>query len=118
MVKKATGTKKVGHAGTLDPMATGALVLAIGKVTRLIRYIQDQAKEYVATAVFGVATDTLDADGAVLSREPMDIGRGRRRRDRPPFHRDHLPGPTDGLRPQARGAPSLRVGPRGRGGRA
>jgi len=74
MVKKATGTKKVGHAGTLDPMATGALVLAIGKVTRLIRYIQDQAKEYVATAVFGVATDTLDADGAVLSREPMDIG--------------------------------------------
>lgn len=72
-VKKATGVKKVGHAGTLDPMATGALVLAVGKVTRLIRYIQDQPKEYVATAQFGVATDTLDADGAVLSREPMDI---------------------------------------------
>jgi tRNA pseudouridine55 synthase len=72
-VKKATGTKKVGHAGTLDPMATGVLVLAVGKVTRLIRYVQDQAKEYVATALFGVATDTLDADGAVLSREPMDI---------------------------------------------
>ncbi|HEX6300721.1 MAG TPA: tRNA pseudouridine(55) synthase TruB [Acidimicrobiia bacterium] len=72
-VKKATGVKKVGHAGTLDPMATGVLVLAIGKVTRLIRYIQDQAKEYVATALFGVATDTLDADGAVLSRERMDF---------------------------------------------
>jgi len=72
-VKKATGVKKVGHAGTLDPMATGALVLAIGNVTRLIRYVQDQPKEYVASALFGVSTDTLDADGAVLSREPMDF---------------------------------------------
>lgn len=72
-VKRATGIKKVGHAGTLDPMATGALVLAIGKVTRLIRYVQDQPKEYIATAEFGVATDTLDADGAILSREPMNI---------------------------------------------
>lgn len=72
-VKKTLGTKKVGHAGTLDPMATGVLVLAVGKVTRLIRFIQDQEKEYVATAMFGVATDTLDADGAVLSREPMQF---------------------------------------------
>lgn len=72
-IKRATGVKKVGHAGTLDPMATGALVLAIGPVTRLIRFIQDQPKEYEAVAQFGVATDTLDADGAVLSRQPMDI---------------------------------------------
>lgn len=72
-VKRVTGVKKVGHAGTLDPMATGVVVVAIGPVTRLIRYIQDQSKEYRATAEFGVATDTLDADGSVLSREPMDI---------------------------------------------
>ncbi len=72
-VKKATGISKVGHAGTLDPMATGALVMAVGNVTRLIRFLQDQPKEYLATAQFGVATDTLDADGAVLSREPMDF---------------------------------------------
>lgn len=72
-VRRAVGVRKVGHAGTLDPMATGAVVLAVGKVTRLIRYIQDQEKEYRATALFGVATDTLDADGAVLSREPMDV---------------------------------------------
>jgi tRNA pseudouridine55 synthase len=72
-VKRVTGIKKIGHAGTLDPMATGVMVLAIGKVTRLIRYIQDQPKEYYATAQFGVSTDTLDADGAVLSREPMDF---------------------------------------------
>lgn len=74
LVRKATGVKKVGHAGTLDPMATGVLVMAIGKVTRLIKFIQDYEKEYVAAALFGVATDTLDADGAVLSREPMDFG--------------------------------------------
>lgn len=73
VVKSETGVKKVGHAGTLDPMATGAIVLALGKVTRLIRYVQGQPKEYVAKAQFGVATDTLDADGAILSREPMDF---------------------------------------------
>lgn len=72
-VKRATGVKKVGHAGTLDPMATGALVLAVGKVTRLIKYLQELPKEYVATALFGVATDTLDAEGAILAREPMEI---------------------------------------------
>lgn len=72
-VKRATGIKKVGHAGTLDPMATGMVVVAVGPVTRLIRYIQDQKKEYFATAEFGVATDTLDADGAVVTREPMDF---------------------------------------------
>jgi tRNA pseudouridine55 synthase len=71
-VKRATRVKKVGHAGTLDPMATGVLVVGVGKVTRLIRFIQDQPKEYVATALFGVSTDTLDADGAILSRVEME----------------------------------------------
>lgn len=72
-VRRATGVRKVGHAGTLDPMATGVLVVAVGRVTRLIRFVQDASKEYVATGRFGVATDSLDADGAVLEREPMDI---------------------------------------------
>ena len=72
-VKRVAGVRKVGHAGTLDPMATGALVLALGKVTRLIRFIQDQPKEYEAVAQFGVATDTLDADGSVLTRQPMEV---------------------------------------------
>ena len=72
-VKKATGVRKIGHAGTLDPIATGALVMGIGNVTRLIRYIQDQPKEYLATASFGVETDTLDADGEVLSSVDMDF---------------------------------------------
>lgn len=74
-VRRATGVRKVGHAGTLDPMATGAVIVAIGRVTRLIRFIQDLPMEYEAVATFGVATDSLDADGAVLEREPMEIGR-------------------------------------------
>lgn len=72
-VRRATGVRKVGHAGTLDPMATGVLVVAIGRVTRLIRFIQEMPKQYLATAIFGVATDSLDADGAVLERHPMSI---------------------------------------------
>lgn len=65
--------KKIGHAGTLDPMATGLVVLGLGRATRLLRYVQAQPKTYVARAQFGVATDSLDADGSVLSREPMDV---------------------------------------------
>ncbi len=72
-VKRVTGIGKVGHAGTLDPMATGVLVMALGGVTRLIRFVQGQPKEYEATAQFGVATDTLDSDGSVLSREAMSV---------------------------------------------
>jgi len=72
-VRGLAGIKKVGHAGTLDPMATGLLVLGIGRATRLLRFVQDFAKEYVARVQFGVATDSLDADGAVLSRDPMPV---------------------------------------------
>ncbi len=72
-VRNLIGIRKVGHAGTLDPMATGLLVLGIGRATRLLRFVQDAPKEYLATAQLGVATDTLDADGAVLSRDPMPV---------------------------------------------
>jgi tRNA pseudouridine55 synthase len=72
-VRSLVGTKKVGHAGTLDPMATGLLVVAFGRATRLLRFVQEAPKTYVATARFGVATDSLDADGAVLTREPMPV---------------------------------------------
>jgi tRNA pseudouridine55 synthase len=72
-VRNVTGQRKVGHAGTLDPMATGLLVLGVGRGTRLLRFVQDAPKSYTATARFGVATESLDADGAVLSREPMPV---------------------------------------------
>jgi tRNA pseudouridine55 synthase len=64
---------KVGHAGTLDPLATGLLVLGLGRSTRLLRFVQSFPKTYEATAVFGVATDTLDADGAVIDRSPLPV---------------------------------------------
>ncbi len=72
-IRRLAGTKKAGHAGTLDPMATGLVVVGLGPATRLLRFVQDLPKEYLATVAFGVATDTLDADGAILSRDPMPV---------------------------------------------
>jgi tRNA pseudouridine55 synthase len=72
-VRSLLKIKKVGHAGTLDPMATGLVILGLGRATRLLRFVQSAPKEYVARAVFGVATDSLDADGAILMREPMAV---------------------------------------------
>jgi len=65
--RKALGTRKVGHAGTLDPMATGILVLGFGNGTRLLQYITDGDKSYVATIVLGTSTVTDDKEGEVLS---------------------------------------------------
>lgn len=73
--RRAVGIRRVGHAGTLDPMATGALVVALGRATRLIRFIQPLPKEYLALARFGVATDTLDADGAEIWSGEMAVSR-------------------------------------------
>ena len=65
--RKALGTRKVGHAGTLDPMATGVLVLGFGNGTRLLQYITDGDKSYVATIVLGASTVTDDKEGEVLT---------------------------------------------------
>jgi tRNA pseudouridine55 synthase len=67
VARKALGTRKVGHAGTLDPMATGVLVLGFGNGTRLLQYITDGDKSYVATVVLGAATVTDDQEGDVIS---------------------------------------------------
>jgi tRNA pseudouridine55 synthase len=69
------GQKRVGHAGTLDPDATGVLLVGLGRATRLLRFLQEAGKEYRGRVVFGVATDTLDASGAVLERAEMTITR-------------------------------------------
>ena len=71
-VRKASGVRKVGHAGTLDPMATGVVVAAVGRTTRLIRFVQDLPKEYLAVGRFGVATDSLDADGVETAQEMLE----------------------------------------------
>jgi tRNA pseudouridine55 synthase len=65
--RRALNTRKVGHAGTLDPMATGILVLGFNNGTRLLQYITDGDKTYQATVVLGAATVTDDAEGEVIS---------------------------------------------------
>ncbi|MGH9169614.1 MAG: tRNA pseudouridine(55) synthase TruB [Acidimicrobiales bacterium] len=70
-VRRLLGTKKVGHAGTLDPDATGVLLLGVGRATRLLRFATLLAKTYVGEVVLGVATSTLDASGEVTGRSEM-----------------------------------------------
>ncbi len=64
-LRRLLRTREVGHAGTLDPMATGVLVIAVGEATKLVPYLTAADKTYDATLAFGVETDTLDAEGAV-----------------------------------------------------
>lgn len=64
--RKALGTKKIGHTGTLDPFATGLLLLCVGPATRLSEYLTGMDKEYVATARLGMRTDTDDLEGNPL----------------------------------------------------
>src|SRR5580658_5875054 len=69
-VRRLARTRRVGHAGTLDPMATGVLVIGIDKATRLLGHLALTEKEYAATIRLGERTDTDDADGEVLERRP------------------------------------------------
>lgn len=72
-VRRAVGMRRVGHSGTLDPMATGLLVVGVGWVTRVLRYTGEFPKTYVAMVAFGAATDTMDADGEVTQRCSMHV---------------------------------------------
>lgn len=66
-IRRTLGIKKVGHAGTLDPMATGVLVICLGRATRLSEYAMAANKQYRANIRLGITTDTYDADGEVLA---------------------------------------------------
>lgn len=70
-VRRATGEGRVGHAGTLDPAATGLLVVLVGPYTRLVPYLSGAVKEYEAVVAFGTETDTDDADGEVTEVAPV-----------------------------------------------
>ena len=74
-VRRALGTRRVGHAGTLDPLATGVLVVAIGPATRFLQYLPLEPKEYVAEIAFGRSTTTFDAEGETLDETdvPADL---------------------------------------------
>lgn len=70
--RRLAGTRKVGHAGTLDPMATGLLILGVDSSTRLLTYIVGLDKEYLATIRLGASTTTDDAEGELLVRAPAE----------------------------------------------
>ena len=68
IIKKKLGVKKVGHAGTLDPDATGLLPVAIGEATKTIRFTENLLKTYEFSVSFGFATDTDDASGKIIRK--------------------------------------------------
>lgn len=70
-VRRLSGEKRCGHTGTLDPMATGVLVVAVGRAAKFIQYLPDAHKRYRAEFVLGVSTDTLDTTGKVLERREV-----------------------------------------------
>jgi tRNA pseudouridine55 synthase len=74
-VRRATHIKQVGHAGTLDPMATGVLVVCVGQATRISEYLSGHDKAYRATIRLGVETNTYDADGEVVATHAVQIER-------------------------------------------
>lgn len=67
-IRRMTGIRRVGHAGTLDPFATGVVVVAVGRATRVLQHVQDTDKRYLAHIVLGAETDTADVDGVVIER--------------------------------------------------
>ena len=69
IIGKILKTKKVGHFGTLDPLATGLLIIAIGSYTKLGNYLLDDSKDYIAEVLIGTSTDTYDVTGNVLERK-------------------------------------------------
>ena len=74
-VRRALGIKKAGHTGTLDPLATGVLPVCINEATKLVQFLALDTKDYRATLLLGVRTDTLDTEGRVISREEPRVTR-------------------------------------------
>lgn len=71
-VRRALPTRQAGHTGTLDPFATGLLIVLVGRATRLARFVESEAKTYLATARLGVRTDTDDLTGTVVAERPVE----------------------------------------------
>ena len=73
ILRRAAGTKKIGHTGTLDPMATGVLACCIGPATRILEYLEDDTKEYCGTLRLGIETDTCDIWGNVTALQDVQV---------------------------------------------
>ncbi|MDG2232779.1 MAG: tRNA pseudouridine(55) synthase TruB, partial [Ilumatobacter sp.] len=71
MLRRRFNERQVGHGGTLDPSATGVLVVAVGKATKLLRFVEKTKKAYLGEIVLGTETNTLDADGEITATHDM-----------------------------------------------
>lgn len=71
IARRALGMKKIGHCGTLDPLATGLLILTLGRGTKIQDLLMSEDKEYFATLTLGVTTDSQDSDGEILETKPV-----------------------------------------------
>jgi tRNA pseudouridine55 synthase len=114
-VRRRLGIQTVGHTGTLDPFATGLLVLLLGRATRLARFVEMQSKQYLATARLGIQTTTDDLTGEVVARssvvEPLPEERVRRALTQ--FHGSQLQQPPQYSAKQVGGERSYRKARRG-----
>jgi tRNA pseudouridine55 synthase len=72
-VRRIGGLRRVGHAGTLDPLATGVLLICLGRATRLVEYLTGQPKTYLATIRLGQTTNTYDAEGEITAEKPVTV---------------------------------------------
>jgi tRNA pseudouridine55 synthase len=75
-VRRLAGMRRVGHAGTLDPLATGVLLVCLGRTTRLVEYLVGRLKTYETAIRLGQATDTYDAEGVVVEERPVAVALG------------------------------------------
>lgn len=73
ILRKTTGIKRIGHTGTLDPMATGVLPICIGKATKISEYLLNDNKEYIAELTLGIRTDTLDTEGEIIQTSDKKV---------------------------------------------
>ncbi len=106
MLRRRFGERRVGHSGTLDPGATGLLLVGVGSLTRALRFLTDLPKTYTGEVVLGVETSTLDADGEVVARHDMA---GVRPDDVRAAVDEHLTGPIQQVPPMVS---ALKVGGR------
>lgn len=75
-LRRLSGVRRIGHAGTLDPLASGLLLVCVGRATRLLEYLLDQPKRYEATVRLGQSTDTFDAEGSVVRVRSVEVTAG------------------------------------------
>jgi tRNA pseudouridine55 synthase len=112
--RRALGIRAVGHTGTLDPFATGLLVLLLGRATRLARFLDRQPKQYLATAHLGIQTDTDDLTGAVIREAPSgEISRSRVLQELAAFRGEQVQRPPQYSAKQVGGERSYRRARRG-----